>query len=109
MKNGQAIRPSQFITTYGVGSIVLTENGPHVIKRFNDWKVLHSVAGSSSLISREILDQSASLLLEGGRIFQLPTNADVPIPDDMPLVRCLLPFPRWALCSDHKILYELGL
>ena len=34
--SGPRIRPSQFITTYGPGSIIEASNGPRLIKHFFD-------------------------------------------------------------------------
>ena len=102
MVRGQAIRRSQFVLTYGVGSILEAPNGPRIILDFERWGRI-----SSSLLSRfEIQDANVSALLNGGRIFALPTNADMQVPDDQILFRTGR-FPRWALCQDDRILYEL--
>jgi len=107
MSRGQALRPSQFVLTYGVGSILETPNGPRIILDYKDWgKIFGRPDTSVQLSSRfEIKDANVSALLGGGRIFRLPTNADMQIPEDHVLFRTGR-FPRWGLCQDHTILYE---
>lgn len=108
MSRGQAIRPSQFILTYGVGSILETPSGPRIILEYKDWGTIFGRPDTSVQLSSrfEIKDANVSALLGGGRIFRLPTNADMQMPDDRVLFRTGL-FPRWGLCQDHRILYEL--
>lgn len=108
MSRGQAIRPSQFVLTYGVGSILETTNGPRMILDFKEWGRVFSLPDTSLLLSNkyEIRDANVSALLSQGRIFSLPTNADEQIPDERFLFRTGR-FPRWALCQDHRILYKL--
>jgi len=108
MSRGQAIRPSQFVLTYGVGSIIETPSGPRIILDYKYWGTIFGRPDTSIQLSNrfEIKDANVSALLGGGRIFRMPTNADMQMPDDRVLFRTGL-FPRWALCQDHKILYEL--
>ena len=105
MVQNQSVRPSQFILSYGAGSIVITRGLARVIRSYNDW-TLHP-AMKNGLTETEIRDENASALLEGGRIFRLPANADFSIPDDTTLVTCLNVFPHWALCTDHDLLFAL--
>jgi hypothetical protein len=105
--SGQAIRPSQFVLTYGVGSVLEAPNGPRIILSFKDWgRIFGTSQASLSLGRYEIGDDNVRALLGGGRIFRLPTNADMQIPDERVLFKTGR-FPRWALCQDHRILYEL--
>lgn len=107
MTRGQGIRPSQFVLTYGVGSILEAPNGPRIIPQYADWGRVFGFPDTPIQLSRfEIKDANVSALLGGGRIFRLPTNADLQIPDDQVLFRTKR-FPNWALCQEHKILYEL--
>jgi len=108
LSSGQAIRQSQFVLTYGVGSILEAPNGPRIILSFENWGRIFGTPQTSVLLSRyEIGDANVSALLRGGRIFRLPTNADMQIPDEQVLFRTGR-FPRWALCQDHRVLYELS-
>ena len=107
MIRGQGIRPSQFVFTYGVGSILEAPNGPRIILHYRDWGRIFGFADTTIQLSRfEIRDANVSALLKGGRIFRLPTNADIQIPDEQVLFRTRR-FPRWALCQEHRTLYEL--
>jgi hypothetical protein len=54
----------------------------------------------------EIPEANLSALLGNGRIFRLPTNADLLEKDDTPIFRTG-PFPKWAHCQDHNIVYKL--
>ena len=102
---GQAIRPSQFILVYGVGSIIETPGGPRVLPAFWKWgKKLDSKIHDSKFVIQE---DSVSALLQGARIFKIPTNSNF---DQMPDSEILFPsirFPMWALCLKHKKLYYL--
>lgn len=94
--------------TYGVGSILETPSGPRIILDYKDWGRVFSQPDTSIQLSNryEIKDPNVGALLGGGRIFALPTNANLQIPDERFLFRTGR-FPRWALCQDHRILYEL--
>ena len=106
--SGQTIRPSQFVLTYGVGSILEAPKGPRIILSFKDWgRMFRGQQSSLSLDQYEITDANVSALLNGGKIFRLPTNADLQIPDERILFRTGR-FPNWALCQDHTILYEIS-
>jgi len=105
--SGQAMRPSQFVLTHGVGSVLEAPNGPRIILSFKDWGRIFGTPQTSMLLGQyEIGDPNVSTLLGGGKIFRLPTNSDLQIPDEQILFRTGS-FPRWALCQNHTILYEL--
>ncbi len=104
---GQPIRPSQFILTYGVGSIIEAPRGPRVIPAFERWDLIHRVFYGSMSRLRRIEDRNASAQLNGGEIFEVPTNTQFDVVDSQPLFRTIR-FPRWALCQSHRILYHLG-
>lgn len=101
------VRPSQFITTFGPGSILETRSGPVVIR---------SVAELFTHISRspqdfEILDARLSRTeLGGARICRIPTNAELDLPGDEYIYPSLR-FPYWSLCTRHQpvqVLYQAG-
>lgn len=94
----QHIRPSQFIITYGPGAILETRYGPRVIPMPN--------IGLSSLIPQrlnefEISDRriTEGLFRGSARIFRIPSNAELNMPEDIPLYRTK-PFPEWKLCLN---------
>lgn len=103
----QEIRPSQFITTYGPGSILETRSGPVVPKVIDELFTLISRSPSDFEIVDERLSRSA---LGGGRITRVPTNPELSAPADE-VVYPTLPFPFWSLCTQHdteQILYPSG-
>lgn len=108
MSRGVAIRPSQFVFNYGVGSILEAPNGPRMVLDFRSWGGLFKSPNLHMELSNhyEIPEANLSALLGNGRIFRLPTNADLLERDDTPIFRTGL-FPKWAHCQDHNIVYKL--
>lgn len=100
---GQDIRQSQFITTWGPGAILETENGPRIIPLpdigiFDDDRL--------DVTDFEITDRNLSEgILGQKRIFQLPTDAQLGVSDDFDLYKTK-GFPEWWLCSTHGKLYR---
>ena len=109
MSSGQAVRPSQFVLTYGVGSILEAPNGPRMILDFKYWGRIFGRPSTCLELSTkyQIRDDNVSALLNGGKIFRLPSNAELQLPDEQVLFKTD-PFPHWALCQDHRILYEIA-
>jgi hypothetical protein len=104
---GQAIRPSEFVLSYGVGSVIETSEGPVVIPDFEKWGKVFGKGRTPSVEQFQIPGSSmASGLLDNGLVFRIPTNADFPEPDNQPIF-VTIPFPSWALCVRHSKLYEL--
>jgi hypothetical protein len=103
----QELRPSQFVITFGPGSIVETASGPVVLKSMD---TLFNAIGPSPQ-DFEIFDERLSRLeLGGARIARVPTNAELQLPADNPIYPSAA-FPSWALCAQHRpyqILYEAG-
>jgi hypothetical protein len=100
----QELRPSQFITTYGPGSILETRSGPVVPKVMDELFSRIGRAPSDFEIADERLRRAA---LGGARITRLPANAELSAPADE-VVYPTLPFPYWSLCTAHgmeQILY----
>jgi len=104
---GLAIRPSQFTLSYGVGSIIEASGGPRIISDFQNWGRVFISGRKPSVEYFEIHDIVTSQLLNGGRIFRLPTNLDLDIPDSIPIFKTI-PFPQWALCEQHNKLFVIG-
>lgn len=103
---GQAIRPSQFVFTFGVGSIIEAPGGPRIIKDFSDWGRVFGAGRQPSVADFRIHDSSASALLDNGSIFRIPTNVELNEPDNEAVFQTGY-FPNWALCVRHGYLYEL--
>lgn len=99
----QQIRPSQFITTYGPGSILETPSGPVVIwlpdRVFND----HGFAIQDFEIRDARLSRDPRI--NGAGIVRIPTNAEVRVPQQSPLYHTE-PLPYWSLCHEHGVLYS---
>jgi hypothetical protein len=106
----QHIRRSQFIFTYGPGAILEGPDGPRVIL-MPDIGLFST--GSLLPDSYEVSDQRMSQgLLNGARIFRLPSNAELQKTADQYVYRTK-PFPVWKLClnmpahgGDFYVLYR---
>jgi hypothetical protein len=99
----QSLRRSQFVTIYGPGAILEGPDGPRVIP----------VLSRSDLFSQghrpasfEITDMRLSQALLGGAgIIRLPSNAELNELDSRSIYSTD-PFPDWALCVRHGLLYR---
>jgi hypothetical protein len=97
----QQLRLSQFIMTYGPGAILEGREGPRIIPQpdigiFSEKSGLHAA-------DFEISDQRMSKgLLDGARIFRLPSNAELRLPQASPIYRTR-PFPDWRLCLNRNL------
>ncbi len=93
----QQIRPSQFITTYGPGSILEGARGPRIIPGADIGLFLSYGLHPENY---EISDQRMSSgLLSGARIFRLPSNAELGELGDAPIYKTKS-FPNWKLCLN---------
>jgi hypothetical protein len=99
---GQSIRPSQFITTYGPGSILEAPDGPRIILSMERSGLFDGGRRASDF---DITSERLSKVLNGGRVARLPTNAELNVPDSQPLYRTAS-FPGWSLCMQHGVLYR---
>ncbi len=98
----QHIRISQFVTTYGPGAIIEGLYGPRVILR-PDIGLFYRQLDPKDY---EVSDQRMSAgLLDGARLFRLPSNAELGLPQNMHVYRTK-PFPTWKLC--HNISQHVG-
>jgi hypothetical protein len=99
---GQALRRSQFITTYGPGAILEGRMGPRIIPSLEYSEVFTS---DRPIHNFEITDSRlSSALLEGAGIVRLPSNAELNLAESWSLYNTF-PFPAWALCTRHHVLY----
>ncbi len=98
----QPLRRSQFITTYGPGAILEGPEGPRMIPVLDD-SGLFQQQGPDNF---EITDLRLSRALLGGAgILRVPSNAELGVIDAR-YIYDTFPFPDWALCMQHKILYR---
>lgn len=102
------IRPSQFITTYGSGAMLPLSRGyviiPSVGSIIRDLKK-HEFDLKSFRIHdmnmETILSRMSRAPNKKFRIFNIPSNADLNIPDYEPLFNANT-FPRWSVCNRHS-------
>ena len=99
----QQIRPSQFVITYGPGTILETRSGPVLMKSMDEM-FRHINRDPQDF---EIVDPRLSRTeLNNARIARLPTNDELQLPIE-DVIYPTDPFPYWALCTQHnpQILY----
>ncbi len=98
----QALRRSQFITTYGPGAILEGKQGPRVIPALG----FSGLFKNRQIGSFEITDSRLSKALLGDAgIVRLPSNAELGLPDNTEIYETSS-FPAWALCTRHQVLYH---
>lgn len=94
----QHIRLSQFVHTYGPGALLESADGPRLITMPDIG--LFSGQGSLRPDSLELSHQRMSnALLGGARIFRLPSNAEIGVPERRG-VYATRAFPEWSLCLN---------
>ena len=95
----QSMRASQFILTYGPGSILEGQEGPRIIPSANIG--LFTQNSRFNIADYRIDDDRMSKgLLNGQGIFRLPSNAEVGMQSSEFLYRTK-PFPTWKLCLNQ--------
>lgn len=98
----QALRRSQFITTYGPGAIIEGKQGPRIVPALE----FSMVFKNRQVTDFEITDSRLSTALLGNAgIVRLPSNAELGIPENTE-IHDTSPFPSWALCTRHQVLYH---
>jgi len=101
---GIAIRPSQFVLTYGVGSILETSSGPRIIPDFDEWGEIF-FRGSKPNVSDFEIDINLHKDILDGNIFRIPTNVSLHKKENHEIFKTF-PFPSWGLCAQHGYLFE---
>ncbi len=92
----QQIRGSQFIVTYGPGSIIEGIEGPRVIPRSDIALFSNSLVPKNFALSDQRMSKG---LLDGANIYRLPSNAELGKQDSMPIYHTKA-FPTWRLCLN---------
>ena len=98
----QSIRPSQFITTYGPGSILEGPDGPRIVLGLDHSEVFGTESPSAYAIAEAGL---SALLPDHPTIVRLPSNAERRVKDSDFIYKTEA-FPKWSLCVDHSYLYR---
>jgi len=98
----QSLRRSQFITTYGPGAILEGPDGPRIIPTLDRSGLFDRRRPADFEITDLRLSQA---LLKGAGILRLPSNAELGEPDYQAIYETE-PFPSWALCVRHGLLYQ---
>lgn len=99
----QSLRRSQFITIYGPGAILEGPEGPRVIPVLAHSELFNQQRRPQEF---EITDLRLSqTLLNSAGILRLPSNAEVTELDSQ-WIYSTTPFPAWALCVRHSLLYH---
>ena len=96
----QKIRPSQFITTYGPGSIIELPDGPVVIPLADEGLFPDNNTYELKVSDYAINDQRMSKgVLKEAKIFRLPTNSELGLDGSETIYRTKK-FPEWNLCLN---------
>jgi len=104
-KDVQHIRRSQFVLTYGPGTIIESRNGPRLIPAIE--KGLDKRLFSQELFKKfEITDSRLRIALKNmtgqeSRIFSLPSNASLGYSEMTGIYRTQI-FPTWRICYGRK-------
>ncbi|WP_258559031.1 DUF1998 domain-containing protein [Methanococcus maripaludis] len=107
----QNFRRSQFVLTYGPGSIIETKKGPRIIPSLKNGLGLEF--GGPLLEKNEILDSRIGSILNNGesiRVFEIPSNSRMG-KSEKPLY-ITNKFPAWKICykphgsNGHPIIYD---
>jgi len=104
------VRPSQSLTTFGVGSMVDLPNMSVMVMGTDDWAVTHA----AEITEERLLRSAQAILGPQVRCFRSPPRAeDVNQKtnwfDDSRMIGIpVAPFPRWMVCSRCRLLSPVG-
>lgn len=105
------LRPSQALTTFGVGSLIDLPNLSVMVMGLEDWPVAHSVEiGEERLLAsvRNVLGPQVTRLLtapKGPETLGAQTNW---FDEGRQIGLPVAPFPRWMVCSRCRLLAPLS-
>src|SRR5579864_4988879 len=104
----QEVRPSQFILTFGPGSVIETRSGPVVTKAMDQLFTGLRLDPQDFEVWDDRLSRAE---LNGARITRVPTNAELGMASNDPVYPSFR-FPNWSLCTDSRhaptqVLYEV--
>ncbi len=101
---GYGLRPSQFVFTFGIGSIIETSSGPRIIPDFDQWGQIF-YKGKELNVSDFQIDVFLHRDILDGNIFSVPTNVLLNKKESEGIYKTFA-FPDWGLCVEHGYLYE---
>lgn len=125
--DGRQLRPSQFVTTYGPGSLLrigqlqmVMPSLQHMIQDLgkNEQYCEADESGRRGLDKFQISDRKLEKTILGVlekngvqgigtiKVFKLPSNADLSQADGTKLYT-MEAFPRWAICKRHNVLKKM--
>ena len=96
----QKIRSSQFVTTYGPGSIIELPEGPAIIPNA-DIGLFDRNSGFSPKDYKIDDERMSKGLLDGASIYRLPTNSEKILDGDQ-IIYKTKSFPMWHLCQNQS-------
>lgn len=114
------IRPSQFVTSYGPGSLVRIGNMHRIIPSIGKMMAdLRKIDGFRGIEHFQIIDKKLESTIKGvmknsghpvkePKIFRIPTNDDFSVTGSRILYETEM-FPKWAICKRHSILRKIDL
>ncbi len=97
----QAIRRSQFLTTYGPGALLEGRDGPRVILMPAEGFFAPNRIEPGDL---EVVEPRLQQVLSG-RVFRVPSNAELGREESKALWRTRS-FPSWRFCTRDSVLYR---
>lgn len=104
------LRPSQLLTTFGIGSLVDLPNLSVLVLGLDDWPIAQATEISESRLLRSVqkaLGNQVAKLLTPPRIAEAPRQSnwfDEAHQTGVPVA----PFPRWMVCSKCRLLAPVG-
>src|SRR4051795_545371 len=105
------VRPSQALTTYGIGSLVDLPNLSVLVMGLDDWQAAHATEIAEERLlrsARSILGPQVSRFLtpprgtesQGSQTNWFDESRQIGVP--------VAPFPRWMVCSSCRLLAPIS-
>jgi hypothetical protein len=105
------LRPSQMLTTFGVGSLVDLPNLSVLILGLDDWPVQHSTEIGEPRLLRSVqqaLGPQVTRLLTPPRTEESSAQGTKWFDEARQIGVPVVPFPRWMVCSQCRLLAPVG-
>jgi len=105
------LRPSQVLTTFGVGSIIDLPNLSVMVMGLDDWPTTHPIEiGEERLLLsvQEALGEQVKRLLAPPKAPESTSTMPAPFDERAFLGVPVAPFPRWVVCPKCRLLAPLG-